>query len=82
MQIENGTINFVVINPNTNSAVPANKIRSAISGEFMSIIHGLTINIPAETGEKKDDSVDWPLILGVSLAGAFIIAALFALICT
>ena len=32
--------------------------------------------------ETKEDDTDWPLILGVSIAAVFIIATLFALICT
>jgi hypothetical protein len=77
----NGSVSFVVTDPDTGSTLPVNQIQEAISGMFNSIINGLPLTVSANVDDEEDE--DWPLIVGLSIAGAFmflllIVSAIYA----
>jgi hypothetical protein len=76
----NGSVSFVVTDPDTGSTLPVNQIQEAISGIFNSIIYGLPLTVSANVDEEDED---WPLIVGLSIVGAFmfllvIVSAIYA----
>jgi hypothetical protein len=76
----NGSVSFVVTDPDTGSTLPVNQIQEAISGIFNSIIYGLRLTVSANVDEEDED---WPLIVGLSIVGAFmfllvIVSAIYA----
>lgn len=74
MQIdpETGAVSLVVINPESNSTIPARDLQDAINGELPSgLPTGETFTVPANPS-TDDGEVDWPLILGLSIGGALV----------
>ncbi|CAB3980486.1 Hypothetical predicted protein [Paramuricea clavata] len=52
-----GNINFVVLNPQIGSSVPASSVQNAISGEFMSDLLGLAFTVPVPQ-ENIDNAIN------------------------
>jgi hypothetical protein len=68
---ENGTVSFVVIDPDTGLPLPAREIKDAISGSFMSVLHGLSLTITPDIS-NDNEAHDWPLILGLCFGGVLL----------
>ena len=78
VQIDQGSFSFVVTKPNTNTPVSATALQDAISGDIESrelSELGLTLSVPKPTTTVGDDEVDWPLILGLTIAGTLLFLA-------
>ena len=69
---EDNAVSFAVINPDTNSTIPASDIQDAIAGNIPSgLSSGEIFTVPSATSASEDE-VDWPLILGLSIGGALV----------
>jgi hypothetical protein len=69
----NGTIKFVVIDPDKRSPIPAGIVQEATSGVFTSILYGLSLTV-AQIG-KENEEQSWYLIVGICAGVALVVAA-------
>jgi transcription elongation factor len=50
----NGSVSFVVTDPDTGSTLPVNQIQESISGKFNSIIYGLPYTLEVTTNQRSN----------------------------